>query len=398
MKRIKYFYLTAVTVFAALSCTEKELTPISDSTGKPEKVTVLNVERIPGGAIISYRIPEKGDILAVKAAYTLSSGKKMEATTSFYDNELEIVGYNDTARHEVTLYSINRAQEYSDPEIVVITPMESPLSKAANSMAIVSDFGGANFSWRNEYRANLSLEFLAENTDGDLQTVRVLTSTLDSLSFTIRGYEPKPTKFGVIISDNYGNETSTITPKQPVVPIFEQKLDKSIQRIRILAGDVSMANWEGRNEALIDDDLTTFGHSPNGPNGRSEGLAFTLDLGKTAKISRFIQHQREDGNRYYRNGNSRVFEVYAYAGVPFDTDDPNGDWSNWEKVATCEIIKPSGLSEVTDEDRLYASNGHEFALPLSMDPVRYLRFRVLTTWQNDYWHPAEFTVFGVYDE
>jgi hypothetical protein len=387
------------------SCSEKELLPISAGTGKPEKVTVLGVESTPGGAIITYRIPENEDILAVKAVYVLTNGRKMEATTSFYDNVLELVGYNDTISHDVMLYSINRAQEYSEPLVVSVTPLESTLSKAVKSVVIVPDFGGANFSWRNEDGNSLSLEFLAETPNGDMQTVRVFTSTLDSLSYTIRGYDPKPTKFGVIVSDNYGNESPTITPTETIVPIFEQKFDKTIQRIKILSGDMSFSNWEGRNEAMIDDELGTFGHSPNGPNGNIGGASFTLDMGKMAKISRFLYYQRTDGGRAYRAGNARTFEVYTYIGDPVDDANPSGDWSMWEKIADCEVIKPSNSSGtvVTDEDELAAANGHEFTIPLNVPSVRYLRFKVLTVWANwndgsNYWHPVEITTFGVYDE
>jgi hypothetical protein len=405
MKKIP-IYLILSASFLAFSCTEKELLPISASTGKPEKVDVLQIEPAPGGAIITYRIPENEDILAVKAVYTISSGRKMEATTSFYDNQLQLVGYNDMLSHEAQLYSINRAQEYSDPEPVMFVPLESSLSRAANSMSIVSDFGGASFSWRNEFGENISLEFLAESAGGDLQTVRVLTSTLDSLSYTIRGYEPKPTRFGVILSDNYGNETQLITPDEPIVPIFEQRFDKKIQKIRILTGDMSFSNWEGRNEAMIDDDLATFGHSPNGPNGNIAGASFTLDLGKMAKVSRFLYFQRGDGGRYYKAGNARTFEMYTYIGEPVNGDEnPDGDWSKWTKIGTYEIIKPSNSSDatVTDEDLIAAANGHEFAIPLSVGTIRYLRFKLLTVWANwgdgsNYWHPVEVTTFGVYDE
>jgi hypothetical protein len=362
------------------------------------------VDPVPGGAVITFRIPENEDILAVKAVYTLTNGRKMEATTSFYDNVLEIAGYNDIQSHEAILYSINRAQEYSDPQNVPFTPQESPLSKAAKSLAIVPDFGGANFSWRNVDSVSLSFEFLAENEKNEMQTVRLLTSSLDSLSYTIRGYEPKPTRFGVIVSDNYGNETDMISPAEIIVPIYEQKLDKSIQKVKILSGDMSFSNWEGRNEAMIDDDLSTFGHSPNGPNGNISGASFTLDLGKMSKISRFLYYQRGDGGRYYRAGNARFFEIYTYTGDPAD-DNPDGDWSQWEKVTDCEVIKPSNSpgSTVTDEDELAAISGHEFSIPLSLPSVRYLRFKLVSVWANwndgaNYWHPVEFTTFGVYDE
>ena len=65
------------------------------------------------------------DILGVKGVYTLSSGKTYEATSSFYENKLEILGFNDTLTHEVKLYTYNRALEFSNPVSVSFNPLES---------------------------------------------------------------------------------------------------------------------------------------------------------------------------------------------------------------------------------------------------------------------------------
>jgi hypothetical protein len=108
MKKI-CFYLIIVAALV-YSCTEKTLDPISQSKGKPGVVTSVEVEQTPGGAILSYLIPNDEDILEVKAVYTTTNGQKRAVNASFYDNHLNLVGYNDTLEHEALLYTVNRAK------------------------------------------------------------------------------------------------------------------------------------------------------------------------------------------------------------------------------------------------------------------------------------------------
>mgnify|MGYP000968176771 FL=1 len=114
----KIFFLFSF-VLVVFSCTEKEMGPISESLGKPGKVEVLSTETIPGGVIINYKIPKTNDILEIKAVYTLTNGQIRESSSSYYTSYITLDGYNDVEKHEVTLYTINRAREISDPVMVV---------------------------------------------------------------------------------------------------------------------------------------------------------------------------------------------------------------------------------------------------------------------------------------
>jgi hypothetical protein len=363
-------------------------------------VTEISSVRTPGGAIISYRIPSDANVLSVKAVYTLTNGNTREASASFYGGQLELEGFTDTIEHEALLYTINRAQEISEPAIARFRPLDAPINKVVKTVTIESDFGGARYNWVNEYHAPLTFEILAQDsTTKAMQIVRIMSSMLDTLSYTLRGYQDVPQKFGMLISDNYGNISDTIYPQGgTLIPFHEEKLDKKIQKIMILPGDVTFTNWGGKDSNIIDDDLGTLGHSFT---ATVPGASFTLDLGKKAKLSRFLYYQTGDGGRWYKAGNAKTFEVYAYNG---DAETPSGDWSEWVKAVDCEVIKPSGYEDatVTDDDIIYAQAGHDFSFPLSLEPVRFLRFKALTVWKfwNDaqnYWHPVEFTTYGVYD-
>jgi hypothetical protein len=371
------------------------LEPISESKGKPGGVTEITTEQIPGGAIVNFRIPNAEDILSVKAVYTLTNGKKRESITSYYGNQVVIEGFNDMVEHEALFYTINRAQVASDPVSVKFTPLESPLSKSVNSASIIPDFGGVNFSWRNEDNVALTYEMLAEDEKGNMQVARIMSSKLDFMDYTLRGFLPELRKFAMVISDNFGNVSDTLIPQGgALIPLREEELDKSRMAIVQLGSDVSWTNWDGRDYHLIDGNILTMAHSPA---NSMPGASFTIDLGAKAKLSRFLIFQRQDRTAYmYGPGSPENFEVYACFGTPSQS----GDWSEWTKVLDCRIIKPSGLplNSVSDEDVIAAIAGHEFSFSPAMEPVRYLRYKFLNTWDNNVLtFFAELTPFGYYE-
>ncbi|WP_353124325.1 DUF5000 domain-containing lipoprotein [Parapedobacter pyrenivorans] len=384
MKRIN---LVLFSVLILWSCAEKDLEPISSSLGKPGVITDVSVEATPGGAIVTYRIPNSEDILGVKAVYTISNGSKQEVSSSFYDNKIAIVGFDDMLEHTADVYVFNRALELSDPVKVTFTPLESPLSKVRKSMNIVNDFGGAQFQWSNELKAPVVFEFLAADSTGQMVTSRIASSEAETMMQSIRGFAPEPRKFAVIVSDQFGNYTDTIT--ETIVPLFEEEIPKTGMSIMKLGSDASFTNWEGMDNFLIDNDRDNFGHSANS----SIPAPFTIDLGVEAKLSRVVMFQRFFSGLYYNWGNPKEFEVYVSATKPAQ----NGDWAGWTKIMDCEIIKPSGLpiTNSSDEDIALAQEGHEFAFPLDLPPARYIRINILSTWGGTtFTHPAEIDVFG----
>ncbi|MBO9151502.1 DUF5000 domain-containing lipoprotein [Chitinophaga sp. GCM10012297] len=388
---MKKFFLVIIVFAGALhACTKKVNEPISPKTGKPGEVTEVSVANLNGGATITYRIPNQAEVISVKAVYTLSNGKQYEALSSMYENKLTLMGYNDENEHEVLLYTVNRAQELSDPVKCTIKPKISPLKLAAATVHVQEDFGGARFSWQNELKSPLAFEMYTPDSLGRMTLVRVINSQVEEGTQALRGYPPVPRVFGLVVKDNFGNRSDTIfPPNRKLTPLFEERLPKNAMSIMRLANDQSFTNWEGSDQKIIDDDLTSFGHSASS----SLPAPFTLDLGVTAKVSRFVLFQRKFSDSYYNWGNPRTFDVYVRATAPSQS----GDWSEWTKVMEAEVIKPSGASTstVTDDDLRAAENGHEFTFDLSLEPVRYIRIVVRSTWgSTTFTHPAEVDVYG----
>lgn len=396
MKAKIIYFIIGIGLF--FSCSEKDMNPINPPKGKPAPVTDVSVEPIAGGAVVSYVIPVDNDVLSVKAVYTLAGGKQREAIASFYENHLVIEGYDDLVEHEAKLYTISRAQELSDPVTVRFTPLPSPLSKAAATVSITSDFGGAYFTWKNDDEVLLTAEMFAASDHGELVTARIVTSKLDSAYFSIRGYEPVARKFAIVFRDNWDNISDTIYPEGgTVTPWIETSLDKKAWSVykangSYLTGDVTFTNFEGREEYMFDDDYTTFGHSYSG----SLPANITIDLGQKSRLSRvlFFQRYGADGGTYYNWGNPRRIIIYGREEAPL-----TGSWDEWEELVDYTMIKPSGTNTdytiCTDEDMNAAIDGHETSFPKTTHVYRYIRFRFMTSWGNrPYAHPAEITIFG----
>jgi len=397
MKTVYYLITISLLCF---SCTEKTLEPITASKGKPAIVTDVSTTAIPGGVEINYQIPNAEDILEVKAVFVVTNGQTKEAATSFYGSRLTLEGFNDTNEHEALVYTVNRAQVRSDAVSVKFTPLESPLSKTAESTRIISDFGGANFSWRNEDKALLTFEFLTTDAAGNMQIRNIISSNLDSTAYTLRGYLPEPRKFAMIIRDNFDNVSEPIYPAEGLLtPFVEERLDKKIMSVIILSNDMSFNNWGYLNEMMIDDDISNFGHTAD---GTMPDVSFTLNLGKTAQLSRLIIHQRASGNGgnnnfYYNYGNPLLFTVYGRATEPSS----DGNWNEWTKIMDCTVIKPSGepRGQNSEDDIMAAIAGHEFSFPAGSEELRYLRFLFHTSWGNAiYMHVGEVTCYGKYAE
>jgi hypothetical protein len=390
-----------ILMLVCFSCEEKTLEPISASKGKPGIVSEVVAEPLPGGVIISYRIPDNEDILGVKAIYTLTNGQNYENVSSYYSSQLILEGYNDTLEHEALLYVMNRAQEYSDPVNVKFTPLEAPIGKVAESVDILNTFGGVLFTWENPDKAPLTFELLAGKEGEAMASKGFTTSRTEIDEAYIRGLPGEPHRFGLIISDRWGNRSDTVYAVDGfLTPFVEEELNKGIMRAYKLDNDTDFDAYEGEYEYVLDNNLGTWNHTlPMNVNGAS----FTIDLGRPVRLSSFRLFHRprsadDQHAGYYNQGNVRKFELFGMSDAPSQS----GNWSEWTKMMDCEVIKPSGIPfpTMTDDDLTLAESGFPFTLPMSDETVRYLRIRINTVWGNlnEYIYMAELNFYGQYVE
>ncbi|TKG96590.1 DUF4959 domain-containing protein [Puteibacter caeruleilacunae] len=389
--------LVALLLMCVWGCKENVLEPYLNDSSVPGAVSVKSIENISGGAIIKYDIPNDEDLLYVKAVFDLQ-GKESESRASFYNNEVRIEGFGDTLVHKVQLISVDKSENESEPVAVEIKPLKSAVMSTAETVSIVSSWGGAKFSWVNENEGALTINLLAEDSLGSMVPFNTIYSDDVEGKGYIRGFDPEPRRFAAVIRDRWMNYSDTIWPEggQMIMPRLEQKVDKSKFKKLILKGDQSWDQWGGHYENAYDGNIKSIAHTKGGTGWPH---IFSVDLGAKVKLSRYHMWQRQDSpkGQAYAHGNVRRWAVYGTA----DTPDEDGSLDNWTKLMDCTIEKPSGLpvEENTDEDLQLLKKGHEFEVPENAPEIRYLRFVILETWTNsNFTYLAEFNLYGAITE
>lgn len=416
---MKNIFLYALLLVLFSGCEEKILGPITSEPGAPGNVTNVTVTNISGGAIIEYMIPNDNDLLYVKAAYTINSGKTLEVKASMYEKSLVVKGFNDatnTKEYDVKLTCFDRSNNESTPVIVKIKPEVSPLQKVKNSITFSAAFGGARYTWENKEKEPITFFFLADTVisssdkPGALVETRIINTLQPEGEYISRGFPDKPREFALTLKDNYGNVTEVLKPATIITPLKETELSKKLMKVLNNGAENPVEDkwnwWEGLPSSLIDgsDAFASCVISYQTPYPRH----LTVDLGKVYKLSRYVMHQRHSGNTYfYAYGNPKTWYVYGRAEAPVKsqeiTTDGDGDglqdWTKyWTLIGNSEIAKVSGLpgDQLSQEDIDAALDGHNFDVPMRLAPMRYFRIGVLSNWGNTGWvNWSEMDFFGI---
>ncbi len=379
------------------SCKDYEREPFNNDAA-PEQVYGIQVESLPGGARITYSIPNDDNLLYVKAVYTLADGTVKETKSSFYKNELILEGFADTIQYTADIYSVSRGENASQSVQVIFKPLTSPIKQVFESLVMRETFGGVSVFFENEHEANLRFMILEKDSTGEIVATNHAHYTQRREGyFAVRGYESKEKWFGVYITDRWNNYTDTLSGI--FLPKYEEQMDKSKFAELKLPGDTheghidsSLKNlWNG----LYGDGQRTGNHIFHTKPGTGLPQWFSMDMGVTALLSRVVVvHRYGDGyDGSYTGGDPKVYEIWGS-----NDPDVDGGWDNWELLMTCNLVKPSGAPDgtVTAEDVQFAGvDGEEFEFPEGIPAVRYLRFKILKVWGIlDHMYLAETTFYG----
>lgn len=355
------------------SCKDDNLRTYIEHDGTPpEPVTNVRVETLPGGAKITYDLPQDNelDLLYVKAIYEIRPGVSQEQSTSFYDHTILVQGFGDTDKHEIELISVDRSGNESEPVVIEVKPLTPPVEQVYESLDYEPDFSGIRVSLNNDAESDIMVGILIKNTDGDWESYDKEYTSLPEKVFSVRGLKAEPTTFGIYVRDRWMNFSDTMV--KSLTPLYEEEVDKNDFRELSLPGDASNT-WDlpglwdqkyGTHEGIRSDDN----------NGLPAHYQFSI--GERYKISRFRFWGIIDGREYSSN-NIKEFEICG-------SNNPTDDFSGWTLMGTFEVKKPSGLppGEYTNEDRATAAAGDEFTMPFDAPSVKYIRINVLSTFSS----------------
>ena len=388
MKRKNIIYL--ILPLLIWGCGEDYIGQYAMDNIPPGPVSGVSVENIPGGSIISYRMPTDEDFSYVKAIYTVN-GKEKEQKSSSFNTSITLGGFGRSTAQEVELIAYDKSDNPSAPVKVDIHPLDASVFNIIENAVVTDDFGGIRVEWQNPDGADVVLTVLTTTNEyGEeewTETDRFYSSAVQGRA-NVRGFNDVERLFGIYFRDRWNNFSDTLYVNAN--PLFEEQLDKSKFRRWNPPGipydAYNGADW--RIEGLWNDriDPSTGGYA-------SYTHDQTFDMGQVAKLSRINIQNRPEATLLYNFAHPKKFQIWGSV-----HPNVNEDFGTWTLLAEFESFKPSGLplGQLNDDDRNYGwRDGEEWSFPLDIPPVRYIRWYVLETWGGStYTQVMEMTLWG----
>ncbi len=392
----KIFIYFAIMMFVTVSCKEDPIGQTPTDSTPPPAVSNVQVESLPGGAKVSYDLPNVTDISYVKCEYMLNGNKRV-VRASIYKNYLIVEGLGSTDPVEITIYTVDHSENVSEPYSTTFTPGTPPISLIFASLAINTDFGGVNVTWENDLAVEIGITVLAADEKGELKEGETLFTNRKDGSHSFRGYDNNERVFAVCITDKWSNVSDTVKGK--FTPYLEKVLDKSKHKRLSLPADNTTQYSGSYPFSAMFDGITSAGNMwHTTESGINFPVYFTVDLGVDAKLSRFKMWHRF-GTFHYAHYNPKTFEVWGASEYKAGMleDYWKGSWTDdWFFLGDYVTLKPSGMDgPITNDDKAFAEAGFEFSVPLTVPKVQYLRFVVKSTWGGAAnLHIAELSFYG----
>lgn len=448
---MKQYIILSISVFLFFGCTKVQDWSDAKDTIPPGIVTNPKVENLHGGTRISYNLPTDIDLLGVKAKYKYDEEDQYrEIFSSIYRDTIEIFGFPNTDERTISLLSVDKSGNESEPVEVKIKPLTVPVELIKNSISAQPTYGGIYVKWNNEMNSNISISVYTMDTTGKLVLDEAYYSKLKEDSYNFRGYDDNERSFRIEVKDRWGNVTHLDTILKP---LYEEEIISRDNQGKLLFERFSWADgaalWRGetsKDKASSEGwanafDGITLGGKPYWGSGNNllntfdpsfpkNQIVFPIyvifDLKEEVTLSRIIIWGRgvdSDAPKYYQVGNPKRLEVWGTDETPkggprdfetieqslvYWTDWPaiggEGLWRNdWFQLIKGEALPPSGAknyTEITEEDRLYADKGFQFEVPSEVGnkKVRYIRLVINEIWElgRDHFQVMEIKIYGAY--
>lgn len=376
MKKIIVYFIWILFVLV-ISCKEDPGTidPLYSDGKGPANVSNVQVENGPGRAVLRYKLPDDLDVSYVKARYEIRPGVFRETKSSKSNDSLVVDGFGEAKVYKVELTTFDKGENSSSPSTIEVNPTTPPIIEMAKTIGLINDFGGMGILVENPSESDFSF-IVSEKipTSSIEKPVKTFYTKVKKMAFNVRGYDPEPVTFVVIIKDKYGNVSNPIVKE--ILPLEELQLDRNMFQVVRYENDTPPLG-SGRDIQAIWNNV--FGDdSWHSDNNQKFPMSVTFDLGKKVKLSRFKYYQRTSSSSFiYNHYNLKRFEIYG-------SNNPSSDWASWELIGTYESIKPSGLptGQLTNDDRAVATGGEEFNVVTLAPEVRYLRIKMLENWSG----------------
>ncbi|HVU56249.1 MAG TPA: DUF4959 domain-containing protein [Puia sp.] len=409
MKAYIFFLIMAATLWCGCKKTDGFNTVVSTDKTKPGVVTNIKVANFNGGAYITYSLPDSKDILYVQAQYKINDKDSRQTKSSYYSDSVTVGGFAKSQDYQVTLWTVTRAEVRSDSVVVTVHPDTPAYLKVLPTVTMTNDFSGVHVMALNPLQAPVGVITITADADGKQQIVSQNYSTGDTIQFSLRGYDTLNRKFGVYITDKWGNISDTVFSN--IKPLYETQMDKSLFQPYVLGTDAPTGfGWVIQN--MWDNNTGSPGYHTTQPIQPLVWPAvITFDMGEVAKLSRYTIWNRGidgSGNFLWQAGAPLTWVLWGRSSTPQDETMPDADHlppvggtssNGWINLGYFRLPdKPSKLPnpQYTSEDLAFWNAGFSYDFDISLPKVRYIRFECLenVSLTNTFFNIEELTFWG----
>jgi len=403
-RRLHFFYgVLALSFTCLLSCTKNDIykIPGSDDKTKPGVVTNIRVKNFKGGAILTYTLPDAQNLLYVVANYNINGKVARQTKSSYFLDTIRVEGFQSSKDYTVTLHAVTRANVQSDAVTVTVHPDTPYYQSIKKSLTIAADFGGVNVQALNTDKRAIGVNVISvDPADNKFAIKDQHYTSADTINYAVRGFSSTATKFGVFVTDQFGNisDTTIVT----LTPLYEELLDKkkffnypTPSDAYIGYGGILPFLWDGFTKEIggAAPWQTTIGPIQKRVQG-------TFGVGRTYKLSHFVMWPRG-----YGYANPKNFTIWGTnKDNPADAETPGGLKAgtvagDWVVLGSYRFPDPpSGLpqGQTNAADQAFVEAGVSFDVPFTSPAVKYLRVVVKDTWFGlDYTYIEEMSFYGI---
>jgi len=388
---------TLVLLLVLLSC-KRDLIPQAIHSGvAPGKINTFSYTSLPGGAVITYNLPEGSDLRYIKATYTLTSGLTRESKSTIYKNTIQVDGFASEGEYEVKLTAVSLGDVESEPVVIKVKALRPYHKLLMDSVrlnkSLYAAFGGVNMDYQNYSGSSIVFHVLTKGASGNWTEIQTVYSAAKMGRVRARGLEPVEKDFAVYVTDRWNNRSDTVSAS--LTPLKEALITTKFAALNLPGDTWEFHTGQGRARALVI--LFDGLHNVNGSIFQTKPSTvmpqwFTWDMTQPFRLSRFILYPDYTGNNAnnFSGGQPMEFELWG-------TNTPTASFDSWTRVGVYKSVKPSGspLGINTAEDVNQMKTGEEFEIEGNLGSFRYWRFKTLSTWGSvSYIQLSELTFYG----
>lgn len=266
-----------------------------------------------GEAIFTWDFPE-GDIVEyVRVDYQDSEGKHLHQKFSRYTDAAVISGLEER-EYEFRISVADKKGNLSGSQSVRVTPNQPPYLFVSETIEMLPDFGSALVTWVNETEKEVAVNVRYKDKFGAEQSI-VFGSSERNGKGIITDLGDEEQEFTVFVSNLAGMQSGD--KSFTLAPYKEVEFNKSAWEVI----DISGEEVAGMRVRLIDNNITTFWHSPWSRSQPPYPHFFTVDMKAVKTISRMVLVNRQNNaqgmTKFKIEGSVDGQEWTSYGEFPF---------------------------------------------------------------------------------